>query len=445
MHALVFNKTKIRWVSLFLCFSLCISMTLGMVVQEPAHAELVLTATTAMVAVTIAMFTVMGITFVKTGDAEKAAKAFVQSSQEVHDMVEQISDNMKSGGSSNGGNGDGSNKIKLTAACNAALAVLFHKAKEFFHIGSVKSSHIDVGNANRSYFCGIPVTNNALSLSASELFYYAPYTLSAGDTVTIHLPAGSFDITLNQRSTPDYAVLDRYTVVAVGGGFTDMRIDPCVFDSNGKRIAAVTSVFRVGLYIYDGYLNLYLASKSTFSDSSVLYFSDTRQVAHTSTFSQLCIANNAGGTFVEDLSAVPYVNGDKYSVTDIYDLLKDKLTLAPAPIEIDYSDILKQIEENQEEQIKKTQEEILIEIGIKDALDDKNADGNKTPDNPAPSGGMPDIGGIWDYVKNFLSKALIWMQLWYSGFVLLPPELQITLWALLVITIILGVLGVILR
>ena len=69
------------------------------------------------------------------------------------------------------------------------------------------------------------------------------------------------------------------------------------------------------------------------------------------------------------------------------------------------------------------------------------------PDLPyKPSvGSIPSIGNTWNYVKEFLKDALIWMKLWFSGFVLLPPPVQTSLWALLIIAVVLGLLKVFLQ
>lgn len=62
-----------------------------------------------------------------------------------------------------------------------------------------------------------------------------------------------------------------------------------------------------------------------------------------------------------------------------------------------------------------------------------------------PTGSIPDIGGTWDYVSDFLQDALIWMKLWFSGFLLLPQPIQTSLWALIVIGVVLGLLKVFLQ
>lgn len=459
-------------------------MTLGMVVQEPAHAELVLTASAVMIAATVALFTAVGITFVSTGDAEKAAKAFVTSSQEIHDQIQRIVDNVDSGGSPNGGNGDGSNKIKLNAACNAALATIFHGIKDFFHIGSV-----DKGTVSYSvpFDQMVSVQNvgmypaNLISKLSNEsdadyykrLYSMAQYSFDAyltfndvrigGSSSSYKFQSLSFFLTNSDSpyGSPNRSASFCVPIVKIDGScstnisYSDYYYHPLNSDS-----------YRFGFYFLDQTSSngMYLVVPFLVGFKNGSYFDCDQRPLET-----FYVSPSSRSNYVQ---SVPYVLSGAYSFTDIYNQLRDKLATIPAPtvapvvspipsaepspsaspspvvappVEIDIENILRQIEQNQEQQIKDTQKDILIDIGIKDALDDKNADGTRTPDNPPPSSGMPDIGGIWDYVKNFLSKALIWMQLWYSGFVLLPPELQITLWALLVITIILGVLGVILR
>lgn len=78
--------------------------------------------------------------------------------------------------------------------------------------------------------------------------------------------------------------------------------------------------------------------------------------------------------------------------------------------------------------------------------------GSPNPTSPDPDlpykpnvDGIPDIGNTWDYVKEFLKDALIWMKLWFSGFVLLPQPVQTSLWALLIIAVVLGLLKVFLQ
>ena len=90
--------------------------------------------------------------------------------------------------------------------------------------------------------------------------------------------------------------------------------------------------------------------------------------------------------------------------------------------------------------------QILRDLGL--TLDEiKAITEGANPDLPyKPSvGSIPSIGNTWNYVKEFLKDALIWMKLWFSGFVLLPQPVQTSLWALLIIAVVLGLLKVFLQ
>ena len=90
--------------------------------------------------------------------------------------------------------------------------------------------------------------------------------------------------------------------------------------------------------------------------------------------------------------------------------------------------------------------QILRDLGL--TLDEiKAITEGANPDLPYKPNvdGIPGIGNTWNYVKEFLKDALIWMKLWFSGFVLLPQPVQTSLWALLIIAVVLGLLKVFLQ
>ncbi len=151
----------------------------------------------------------------------------------------------------------------------------------------------------------------------------------------------------------------------------------------------------------------------------------------------------------------PYSNNPKYNPNTVVNHMISAISNNNG-LEIDTRPITEIITKNDDTDITGIdQDDALDDAGIKDDIISDPTSLITPAPLPTPSTGddyykpdittVPDVGGLWHYVTDFLKAALIWMQLWYSGFIMLPVALKTTLFALLVITIVIGLLGVFLK
>ncbi|PKM73900.1 MAG: hypothetical protein CVU91_02305 [Firmicutes bacterium HGW-Firmicutes-16] len=330
--------------------------------------------------------------------------------------------------------GGGGQKLKLLASDGGMLIKFYELVKEFFPGESGLIAVSDLTSLNYTYH-GITLTN----VSENDLinsWFNTPY----GRTDIV-----SFDFhTYKCNQSSGILTLDNAPVY--------------YYATNTWTISDTSTKSRKwGLTFLDGHIFPYMMI-ANFTDSTKTYFAtlyDGRPSIYLDLYPDMPYGRVAYvDTDIEmPMVDTPYINNPKFSPSTVIDKIID--TATRSPIEVDIDEIIKRIQDN-EPVPDEDQEGKLIDIGI---IIDPTSTQNPNP-TPTPSADpavdpdeqykpaiidMPDIGGLWDYVSDFMSNALIWMLLWFNGFSMLPLEIQYMLWALLIITIVTGLLGVFLK
>ncbi|MEA4896595.1 MAG: hypothetical protein VB064_15230 [Oscillospiraceae bacterium] len=340
----------------------------------------------------------------------------------IMDWVDELSNRPDSNGNSPKNGGD----ISINAFDVAAMTHLYQQAKKFF---KDKQGEIEVIDTTRYdlLYGEIPITNITSTTSSADLYVLAPYVI--GDEVYV---------------TDLNGVIHKFYVTQGDYGIW-WHLDNWIFASSGLTTAtSIKYGFMLLVYGDVTYLSLYAAFK--YLDNGI---ERTASIVQTAPYyndpGRNAIPISSGDVIEEHPSEkYAYTNDPIYSPSTVIDAINDK-TLKDGVVQIPQLDPTADPSTD-------SQKDTLIDIGID--IDPR------TEPTPMPSQypeadpdlpykpdvtALPDIGSLWDYVSDFMSNALIWMLLWFNGFLMLPIEIQYMLWALLVITIVIGLLGVFLK
>lgn len=437
------NSNKI--VSLFMVFIICLGILTSPLCQPKAEAFAITASATATL---ITIMALAGISFASLGIAKEVSEELMRKDPGLYDSVNEIANNMPPMPP-----GDPpANKFIMDTSMTGAVAYIFNRLKSVF--GNIKNNgSVEVVDPNLFNLNNANIVTNFSDLSSSQLYELAQYPFNFYSTVY----GDSFDSTksiqfkLNGDLQYNYFFFNNPNNSDLYSLFVKREDGKFYFFQNGSDYVTVDfggwhdNDLRLGFYVQS-----VLNNGEAFRVMPYLawsYYNSTGQRYYKtytgSTYEHIMtVYPTELGTHYNN---VPYQNISPYELNIIYGALAEKLK--EKEITFDYTEILEKIQSNQEEQLSKSQDDYLRDAEIIDTLEDIKAREDpkpSQPDDPPRPGIMPRFGNIWDYVKNFLNNALIWMKLWFSGFVLLPNEIQTALWALVVITIVIGLLGVIL-
>ncbi|MEG1709604.1 MAG: hypothetical protein RR285_12960 [Acinetobacter sp.] len=342
------------------------------VLHTPADAVAV-TATASVIALAVALFGWLGISFASVDAATKTTEEFVG----IHpDALTFLMAHMASAGPGGGGtNPNLPGKAVLGVAITAQLVKFLTDAKNFFNAKG--EGTIDVVDSNIQSYDGALVTVNALSLSAEQLYSFSPYSSS---TITI----------LNKNGV-EY----KYSVFSHSANGFELRMNDSIVKDvfSGTISSGQVSLFmpfpsyaaylnckcKYGFYLYTNndltYLVPYIVMIGTHPDSGNLYYK-----SNTIT----CIPHGAFPLSSPNLSdvktPVPYNSSSLYDNQSILDTLTKQLE-KQGSLTVDYQKTLTAIENKQDAQIKLDQQQLLTDIGIKTTLDEIKANQPKPEDD----------------------------------------------------------------
>lgn len=420
------NKPIVRIISLVLIMALCIS---GLSFLTPPAEAIAITVTT--VGVIISFLALCGITFASVDIATKAATAFADdissTDSGLWSEIQNITDKVDNGNIDPNDPYDPGN-LAISAMTGAAVAKIFNKIKAWF--GNDKNDSTFYADSDVfGMYAGQKVILNAgdhFGMEREQWYYSLPNEVPYDGSIqrvnlTLHGLPHYLEITMDRLTSFTFWLYEYDPVQEkyLGDAYKKYEHD----DFCDARWGFITdnNILKV-CFIYRFYGNTWTVR---YQDLNIPVDSPTIDV-----------------DVLKD--EVPYSNKTKYPINNIYKALSDKIK-AGEDVKIDISDLLTELQETSTENLTINQEQLLVQTDIQTTLEDiaANQPGDPFDGVPKPSP-MPTIGNIWDIVSDFLEDALIWMKLWVSGFNELPQSLQQTLWAILVVVIVIGILGVIL-
>ncbi len=475
----MYSKAK-KYACVFLALVLCFCAFADVLTMPAA-------ATPAMVvaagAVVVWIFGLLGLNFASMHAANDAADAFYNSDTSIKTDVDTLVGALALNGTSV--------KFKITLALLPVVYRLMTAAKEFF--SSDKAAvEIPTDYYTHADFPDIRIhTSDFVSLSryqnsSGSIRCYRVHSLGGWSNCDNFIPYESIASFGEHDSMSDYYSYSFYNAIVNGIDFsyglsaksgTSSRIFyRCISDgintSSYELLPAGSSysstfTFKSGDILGYNWVGVTIGTYDYLVPVFMLQRINSSGVPEYTVFDTFfehdCHAVINAERVVPVVDSIPYSNigVDFWSLAAAIERLQQTMTETQETI-LDLTDVYNALtdtaeETGEDEETAKVPyvpslewlKQILHDLGL--TLDEIKAitEGVINPDPDAPYkpnvNGIPDIGGTWDYVKEFLKDALIWMKLWFSGFVLLPPPVQTSLWALLIIAVVLGLLKVFLQ
>ena len=433
------HKTIQKFISILLCLVICFS-TFTMIPFSNAHAVGEAQAVEASIMLVEYILATLGVTFATSEDKYEASRAFV------NDVT---NSSVISGVQAGIDVQTGLSNAKLNLAANANVwsnfLVLVDSVKDYFSRLASKISFNDNSGFN---FEGIEVLKIPVgsTVNYNDLPYEQTYTKTltyngvdykytwdryiADSSTCWFLMKCNGTICANSESPKyNYSAFDQYEY--------HMRWGFAYNIYNGvESIRPVTA----------GYAKNKTTGVVTYSNSVPFYY----------------VANTASGVFLTGTDGlIPNTANIDYDYSIDYDDLEFKQALEDTyasgrydKIALDetYDDYVKgkadSEEKDEQEKVGYVPDlswaKVWDDLGIKELVQSLTKADPDLPFKPSVSG-IPNILPVWSHVTSFVSNTLLWMILWYNGFLQLPSALQNALWAILVLIILTGLLGVFLK
>lgn len=424
------NRKFTRFISFLLLFVLVVMLFVSPVLLPKVYAEPI-TITVAAVAGLVALLGLIGITFATT-DAAKEAAQMVSAYDDLWEDINSI--RIPPDGPGNG--------LGISSATSALTATILYRLYQIFKQDNKGS--FDVPDATSNVFQNVPFLIDPYSISSAEFAWnYASYPLGTSVNFNVNGVPYSYRLRYTEQSPSNKYIEVIFTKNGVdypalfGYGFSMIHI----FTTNEEMIDS-----RMGFFQYTKnsvpYLFPFFVSKFRNSSGVIQYQYSSMMPEYTNHCVPLITDETS-----PLLKSVPYKISDRFRMKNIIDAINRLVEVAP--VTVPTIDIETAIENDDDTGVDKNQDYFVDLLpGLKDLLDQKRIDDIELdPDLPYKPAiiDIPDITSIWDYVEDFAEDALIWVKLWFSGFILLPDPLKGTLWALLVISVFTGLLGVFLK
>ncbi|MEG1492497.1 MAG: hypothetical protein RR394_09635, partial [Oscillospiraceae bacterium] len=348
------------------------------VLHTPADAVAV-TATASVIALAVALFGWLGISFASVDAATKTTEEFVG----IHpDALTFLMAHMASAGPGGGGtNPNLPGKAVLGVAITAQLVKFLTDAKNFFNAKG--EGTIDVVDPNFGVVGDVKFTRLTEFASAQEAYAYAPYSgkvYNESNPLVISVNGVSYKYFISK----EYCYLNLHvgnspSVICGGPAYShydNVMNAYCLCDSHHNIDYFVD--FRFGFRLIPGnidYLHPYIAAM----------WVDARGIVQTEAFVPSFAYNDCvlpiSGLGVTDVKTkVPYNSSSLYDNQTILDTLTKQLE-KQGSLTVDYQKTLTAIENNQDAQIKLDQQQLLTDIGIKTTLDEIKANQPKPEDD----------------------------------------------------------------
>ena len=384
------------------------------------------------------LFGLLGISFSSKGDMAKASNQFLTDNPTISTgMNEVVSDGTYV-------NEVGNNLLKLSKQGLAYITdVVVPAVSNYF---SRDNRAVSVKKEREYVFNKVKIFDiqNVQTLSYQALYEMAPYTI--GDVCSITKNGVDLNYKLLIAGNTCYLYRNSSAVVYQNSslGITG--------DSNFTfTYKMLFAVCRSGSTVF--WVNPVMIAKAVNKTTGVVsyYFAGTFAERYQNSSGSIDI--NSLADLGVAYAPVTYSYDIDYFLSEILQALREIAGSISIPLDIPWDipgeDVVEGKKEAEDEKQKAIPfvpdwAQVWQDLGIKDLIDHVTTPDPDTPYKPSV-GNIPGIAGTWGYVSDFLGSALIWMQLWYSGFTALPVALKSTLWAVLVITIFTGLLGVFLR
>ena len=331
-------------------------------IVQPRADAFALTASVSMIAIGVTLLTMLGITFATTGAAEQASKALIEGSKDIFDWV----DDLSLQGGSGGEPGDGK-WFNLGAATTAGLATFVNKARELFG-NSANSGDVLVPNPNYSTYGDVKFTHQTTFVDAQDCFNHTTY--GETDSVTIIVngqpPTYSMSVTDKENGNQYRTVIcngssQNVTYYTSSNNYDYLRfVGEAYKYPKFDHIASCRWGFRAVEKNGYTYLHPFIATAYYITDGRLFYAADFHDIDRTGSFV-------IDGEIVPTIVNVPYQNISPYELNILYNALAEKLQTQE--ITFDYTEILDQMNNNADQQLQVSQDQLLEQAQIKDLLE----------------------------------------------------------------------------
>lgn len=429
-------------VSLFLVFALVFMFMACPLLQPKADAiapVIAWVASDAVFYIVTFALGLVGVHFASKSDMAQAVNQFLNDNPTIKTYLSAVTD------TSIVLAGDGSHKLHLTAELYSWIATTLVPAVSNYF--SRDKETVAVSDYSTQFVDGVPVTVGAASMTAADLFSASSYSSSASTTLVLNNVSYVYSV-LQSSYYYDFLLNGSNCRESTSSSNYGIQIN-----MSESYTALSEVVVRYGFYLVTSggveYLNPYIVGRGINSSGNVVYKSSVKQVIPYGAFP----LGESSLSYGE--RALEYLRDMGYSLTELISTLKSLADAMTGALDIPIDDPVEDVVEGKEEAEEGTVSipltiwtNIWALLGLKELMksltftdDPTNSDNKYKPSITE----IPGIAGTWGYVTSFLGSALIWMQLWFDGFTALPAPLKSTLWAVLVITIFTGLLGVFLR
>lgn len=336
-------KNKI--LSMTLCAALIFTMLATPQIQPPAHAEAVaLTAT--VIAVAVTLIVAAGVTWTSIAMGKQCTTQFLTDKPEAKQIIQDIVAAMPQTG-----------VLVLTKTMLPKVKQFMQMVKSYF---DTKNS-IEVSDDTVQYLNDIPITKSPQLMPAESLYNITKDTVTTKVGVTIKLTwTVTYLLTYAGKSSGE---MNDYNVLNSDGSVTSLRVNHYKVNSDGSGYYPKDITYRLGFFIANSCLNLYLVCKAVYPDGKIEYSADTRNGASNNT---MPLPSNY--ILKDGYLSLPVDTINLGNIDDINEAIAHSVGQAAEGVKVDIQKLIEEIEAAKEDALPWTVEGVRDLIGIQDEL-----------------------------------------------------------------------------